>query len=120
MEVELPCTQETLASSTRVLSGLPSGVAQVVCICASISQQHIENELFSLCISYLLLTSPTLCERNYMLPIAMILWISTVIQSVPTLHVCTTALISQAMLATCISHELMKICDFAKRILCLG
>ena len=44
---------------------------------------------------------------------------STVIQSVPTLHVCTTALISQAMLATCISHELMKICDFAKRFLCL-
>ena len=94
MEVEPPCTQETLASSTRVLSGLPSGVAQVVCICASISRQHIENELFSL-------------------------WISTVIQSVPTLHVCTTVLISQAMLATCISHELMKICDFAKRFLCL-
>lgn len=119
MEVEPPCTQETLASSTRVLSGLPSGVAQVVCICASISRQHIENDLFSLCISYLLLTSPTLRERNYMLPIAVILWISTVIQSVPTLHVCTTALISQAMLATCISHELMKICDFAKRFLCL-
>ena len=69
MEVEPPCTQETLASSTRVLSGLPSGVAQVVCICASISRQHIENDLFPLCISYLLLTSPTLRERNYMLPI---------------------------------------------------
>ena len=47
MEVEPPCTQETLASSTRVLAGLPSGVAHVLGICASISREHIENELFS-------------------------------------------------------------------------
>jgi len=119
MEVEPPCTQETLASSTRVLSGSPSGVAHELCICASISREHIENELFSLCISYLLFTSPTLRERNYMLPIAVIVRISTMIQSVPTLHVCTTGLVPQAMLATCISHEFIKICDFAKRFLCL-
>ena len=87
MEVEPPCTQETLASSTRGLSGLPSGVAQVDCICASISRQHIENELFSLCVSHLLLTSPTLRERNYVLPIAVILWISTVINLYP-LYTC--------------------------------
>ena len=119
MEVEPPCTQETLASSTRVLAGLPSGVAHVLGICASISREHIENELFPLCISYLLLTSPTLRERKYMLPIAVILRISTVIQSVPTLHVCTTGLVPQAMLAACISHEFIEKCDFAKRFLCL-
>ena len=119
MEVEPPCTQETLASSTRVLSGSPSGVAHELCICASISREHIENELFSLCVSYLLLTSPTLRERNYVLPIAVILWISTVIQSVPTLHVCTTASVLQTMLAACISHELIEICVFAKRFACL-
>ncbi len=44
---------------------------------------------------------------------------STMIQYVPILHVCTTASVLQTMLATCISHELIEICVFAKRFACL-
>jgi hypothetical protein len=54
-----------------------------------------------------------------MLPMVVIVRISTMIQSVPILHVCTTALVLQTMLAACISHELIEICVFAKRFACL-